>query len=278
MAGQGFDTAASPLQVFGAMLRYYRMKAGLSQTEISARVHFSDDLISKIETGQRAPTEEFAAACDGVPEMGTGGALTELRGQLGDALRRRAHPGWFQDWLSREAVATGFRWFEPLIVPGLLQTEVYARTLLRTRVGDTHAEIEEMVALRMDRQAVLDRDRPPTLRVVLDEAVLRRPVGGSTIMHDQLMRLCEMAQRPNIVLQVVPAATGAYEGLRGPFVIASFAGEPDVAWQDAAVFGQFVDGGDGIGNVIAAWDTIKSEALPRGASLDLVKEVAGQWT
>ena len=278
MAGQGFDTAASPLRVFGAMLRYYRVKAGLSQADLGSRVHFSDDLISKIEMGQRAPTGDFAAACDGVPEMGTCGGLTELRAQLGDVLRRRAYPGWFQDWLSREALATGFRWFEPLIVPGLLQTEDYARALLRTRVGDTDDEIEEMVALRMDRQTVLDRDRPPTLRVVLDEGVLRRPVGGSTVMHDQLVHLCETAQRSNVVLQVVPAATGAYEGLRGPFVIASFAGEPDVAWQDAAVFGQFVDDGDGIGNVIAAWDTIKSEALPRGASLDLVKEVAGRWT
>lgn len=278
MVGQGFDAAVSPLRVFGSMLRYYRVKAGLSQAEISARVHFSDDLISKIEMGQRAPTEEFTAACDGVPEMGTGGALTELRGQLGDALRRRAYPGWFQDWLAREVVATAFRWFEPLIVPGLLQTEDYARALLRTRVGDTDDEIEEMVAVRMERQGVLARDKPPTLRVVLDEGVLRRPVGGSTIMHDQLMHLCETAQRSNVVLQVVPAATGAYEGLRGPFVIASFAGEPDVAWQDAAVFGQFVDDGDGIGKLIATWDTIKSEALPRGASLDLVKEVAGQWT
>jgi len=276
--GDGFDPAASPLRVFGAMLRYYRTKAGLAQADLGARVHFSDDLISKIEMGQRTPSQEFTASCDAVPELDTGGALTELRGQLGDALKQRAYPGWFARWPEKEAAATALRWYEPLIVPGLLQTEDYARALLRTRIGDTDEEIEEMVSARMERQAVLARERPPTLWAVLDEGVLCRPVGGSKIMHDQLLHLAEMAQRPNIVIQIVSSAVGAYEGLRGPFVLASFASLPDVAWQDAAVFGQFLEDSAGIAAVVAAWDTIKSEAFPRNASLDLVKEAARRWT
>src|SRR6202044_3689781 len=80
MADGGFDPAVSPLRVFGAMLRFYRTQAGLSQTDLGARVHFSGDLVSKIEMGQRIATEEFTAACDGLPNLATGGALTELRG------------------------------------------------------------------------------------------------------------------------------------------------------------------------------------------------------
>lgn len=278
MAVEGLEQTASPLRVFGAMLRYYRVKAGLAQTDLAARLHFSDDLVSKVEMGQRAPTVEFAAACDRVAELGAAGALTELRGQLKEVLKLRAYPGWFQRWPAIEAAAAALRWFEPLLVPGLLQTEDYARALLRTRVGDTDEEIEEMVSSRLERQAILARDKPPTLWVVLDEGVLHRPVGGAEVLHDQLLHLAEMAGRPSIVLQVVPSAIGAYEGMRGPFVLASFVGAPDVAWQDAAVFGQFIEGADDIATVVAAWDTIKAEALPRGASLEFVKEAAGRWT
>jgi len=278
VAVNGFDPAASPLRVFGAMLRYYRTRTGMSQDGLGARIHFSGDLVGKIEMGRGAPTKEFTAACDAVPELNTEGALTELREQLKDMLKLRAYPGWFQEWPGKEAAATALRWYEPLIVPGLLQTEDYARALLRTRVGDTDEQIDEMVAARMERQAILAREEPPTIWAVLDEGVLRRPVGSGKVMRDQLLHLADMARRPNIVLQVVSAAVGAYEGLRGPFVLASFEDAPDVAWQDAAVFGQFVEESAGIAAVVAAWDTIKSEALPRGASLKLVEEVAERWT
>ena len=79
-----------------------------------------------------------------------------------------------------------------------------------------------MVAARMDRQAVLARDKPPTLWIVLDEGVLYRPVGGSMIMNEQLTHLAEMARRPNVMVQIVPSSVGAYEGIRWPLVLASF--------------------------------------------------------
>jgi transcriptional regulator with XRE-family HTH domain len=111
------DPSPSPLGVFGRMLRYYRVKAGMSQSELCALVYCSDDLISKIEMGQRTPTQEFTAACDGVPQLGTGGALTELREQLRDYLRQQVYPGWFHRWPEAEAEARALRWYEPLLVP-----------------------------------------------------------------------------------------------------------------------------------------------------------------
>ena len=93
-----------------------------------------------------------------MPELNTGGALGELRELLKDYLKQQAYPGWFVRWPDKEADAKTLRWYEPLLVPGLIQTEDYARALFRTRVGVTDDEIGEMVAARMERQAILDRD------------------------------------------------------------------------------------------------------------------------
>jgi transcriptional regulator with XRE-family HTH domain len=217
------------MAVFGAMLRFYRSQAGLSQTELAAKAYVSHDVISKVETGQRAPTTELAAALETVSELGARGAIAELRAQMKESLKYRASPDWFRDWTRWEAAATTLPWYEPLVVPGLLQTQEYARAVFRTRVGDTDDEIEELVAARLERQAILDRPKPPTLWVVIDEGVLRRPVGGAEVMREQFKHLTCAAQRPNIVVQVIPASVGAHEGLRGPFMIADFADAPSVA-------------------------------------------------
>jgi transcriptional regulator with XRE-family HTH domain len=279
MGSRDFDPAGSPLRVFGAELRHYRMCAGLSQEQLGARLYCSADLVGKVEKGHRAPTPEFTAACDAVTELETRGALGRLREHLHDHLKYRVYPGWFQGWPDKEAEAKTLRWFEPLVVPGLLQTEGYARALLRTRVGDTDDQIEDMVAARMERQAILGRDKPPTLWAIIDEGVLRRPVGGPAVMGEQVRHLAEAARRPNIVLQIIPLEAGAHAGLRGPFVIADFEDAPSVVYLDTTVRGQVVEQGDDIDAVRITWDTLMAEALSRKASLDLAEEVAKtSWT
>ena len=159
-------------------------------------MHFSGDLISKIEMGQRIATEEFTAACDRLPNLATGGALTELRGLMKEAIKNRALPGWFVDWPRKEAMARSLRWFELVAVPGLLQTEDYARAVLRTQVMATEEQVEDMVQARMERQSILTREHPPMFWVILDEGVLRRPVGGAEVMAGQL-GCAEAAQTAN---------------------------------------------------------------------------------
>ena len=279
MAAQDdFGPAMSPLRVFGAELRHYRTRAGLSQEQLGARVYCSGDLIGKVENGQRAPTEEFTVACDDVPELGTDGALGRLRDLLRGYLKQRAYPGWFHRWPEMESSAKALRWFELVAIPGLLQTEEYARAMLRTQVMATDEDIEEMVKGRLERQAILVGDSRPMLWVILDEGVLRRPVGGPHVMHEQLTRLTEAARRPNIVVQVIPLAVGAHQGMSGNFVIADFADAPPAVYQDTAARGQIVEDADDIGAVTVMWDTLKSEALPRSASLGLVEEAATTWT
>lgn len=191
-------------------------------------------------------------------------------------LRRRAYPGWFVGWPDKEAQARRLRSFEPLVVPGLLQTEAYARAILSTRMGATREELDEAVAGRLERQRILDRKHPPELWVILDEAVLRRPVGGPDVTQDQLVRLVEAGQRPNIAIQVIPFGAGAHEGLRGgAFVVADFdtAAAP-IAYQDAASSGQIIEDAAEVDTLAVTWDTLRLDALPRTASISLITPIA----
>src|SRR6201996_624493 len=270
--------AESPLRVFGAMLRHYRTAAGLSPEELGSRIFLSASQIRKVEDGTRTPTEALAHACESLPELNTHGALTTLREILKDHLRQRAYPGWFQAWPDHESHAHRLRSFALVVVPGLLQTDAYARAILGTRVGATAEEVNEAVAARLERQGILDREHPPELWVLLDEAALRRPVGGVDVAAEQLTALAAAARRPHIVLQVIPLAAGAHEGMRGgPFVLADFADRPSLGYQDTAVTGQIVEDAKQVEALIVTWDTLRLEALPRSASLDLVEEVAQTW-
>jgi transcriptional regulator with XRE-family HTH domain len=265
----------NPLKVFGAMLAYYRHRIGMTPEQLGARVYLSGSQIRKVEAGTRTPTEDLAKACEAIPELGCNGALTELYEILSVHLRRRAYPGWFAGWPDKEAQARRLRWFEPLVVPGLLQTEAYARAILSTRMGATREELDEAVAGRMERQRILDREHPPELWVILDEAVLRRPVGGPDVMRDQLVRLVEAGRRPNIAIQVVPFGAGAHEGLRGgAFIVADFDAAATIAYQDAASSGQIIEDADEIDALAVTWDTLRLDALPRTASISLITSIA----
>ena len=272
------SAAESPLRVFGAMLAYYRTHAGMTPEQLGARVFLSGSQIRKVEAGTRTPTEDLAKACEGIRELDCNGALTELYEILGEKLKRRAYPGWFAGWPDKEAQARRLRSFELVVVPGLLQTEGYARAVLSTRVGATEDEIDEAVAARLARQQILERDQPPELWAILDEGVLRRPVGAPDVMRGQLTHLAGMARRPHIVVQVIPLAAGAHQGLDGgAFVIADFEDAATIAYQDTAVSGQIIEDASEADALAHTWDTLRLEALPRAASLRLIEETAGQW-
>jgi len=268
----------TPRAVFGAMLRFYRQRAELSQEALGARAHISGKTISAYENGWRVPTRPATADIDAVPELRTGGALTELWDKLKDGMNYQALPTWFQDWASKEAGATALRWFEPLVVPGLLQTEDYARAIFQTRFGVTSEDIEERVAARLKRQEVLIREAPPALWVILDEWVLRRPVGGPHVMLEQLGRLVEAARQPNIAIEVIPADGGAHEGLTGAFIVADSAEAPSVGYREAAGRGYPVEDREEVASLELAWATLRGEALPRKASLAVLEEAAKSWS
>jgi transcriptional regulator with XRE-family HTH domain len=273
---RNLDATRSPIAFFGAELRRARAAAGLSQDQLGQRLVFSGDLVGKIETCERAPTPDFAARCDGVFPH-----LDGLFGRLLELARRwdGPYPQWFRDWIDAERRATSLCWWEPLVVPGLLQTADYARAILGAGPDALEDELEQMVAARIERQAILDRPRPPMLWVVLDETVLYRCVGSPKIMHEQLLHLAELAGRPRIAIQVVPARVGVHAGLLGGFAIASVEGAPDIVYLETSADGQVAEKPSVVAQVTLRLSTLRAVALPRDDSRDLILKVAEErWS
>jgi transcriptional regulator with XRE-family HTH domain len=263
--------------VFGVMLRYHRERAGLSRPDLARQINKSVSLIQAIELGQRAATPEVTADLE--QALSADGALTRLREEIGDGLGYQPYPAWFQDWLISEREAKRLRWFEPMLVPGLLQTEDYARALFQARFGMTAEEVEEKVAARLKRQEILDQEQPPALWMIVDEAVVRRPIGGHEVMREQVVRLIEASQRPHVSIQVISSAVGAHRGLSaGAFIVADFVDAPAVGYQETACQGQFIDRREDIEILADCWDTLVREALPWAASQALLEEAAKSWT
>jgi hypothetical protein len=225
-----------------------------------------------VESMRRVPRLDFAQRCD--EALATTGTFGRLHGHL----RTAPFPSWFRPFAQHEAEATALRTFELVLVPGLLQTGEYARALLCTKVGATEDEVDQLVTARLERQAILDRDNPPLFWVLIDEDALHRPVGGRDVMRVQVEHVAEMAGRPNVVVQVIPADVGAHQGLVGAFVIADFAKAPSIVYLETALTGLVVERAEDVAAVTLTYDTLKTEALPRAASLGLLREVAKTWT
>jgi DNA-binding XRE family transcriptional regulator len=270
---RSLDATRSPMAFFGAELRRVRVAAGLSQDQLGQKLVFSGDTVGKIETGERAPTPDFAARCDGAFPH-----LDGLFARLLELARRwnGPHPQWFRHWLDAEREATSLRTWQPMLVPGLLQTADYARAILAVGPDTTADELEQLVAARIERQAILDRPRPPEMWVVLDEAVLHRLIGTRKIMYDQLVALADTSCRTNITIQIVPADVGTHAGLLGAFIVAGFDGSPSTLYVETAVEGQTIEKPALVSKAALAFDRLRAEALPRGASRDLIGKVAEQ--
>jgi transcriptional regulator with XRE-family HTH domain len=267
------DSQVSALALFSAELRQARMRAGLTQDQLAEQIAYSPSLVGHVETGSRAPSLDFAVRAD--EALGTGGLLARLQ----PFVRSEAYPAWFRDWVEIEREATSLRWFEPLLVPGLLQTEEYARAVLAAaHPASADGEVDRLVAARLDRQAILTCEEPPLLWVILDEGVLHRPVGGPKVMAEQIDRLIVAARQPRIMFQVVPSDAGAHPGLAGQFVIAGFDGQPDVAYLDNALTGQVVERPGDVARVALLYDILKAEALSPRASVDLARKAIERWT
>ena len=171
-------------------------------------------------------------------------------------------------------------WWEPLLVPGLVQTADYARALfVAWQSGDTSDDdVDELVSARLERQAIFDQPRPPEAWLIIDETVLHRRVGDVKTTYDQLHHLAAMAKRPNVTIQVVPADTGAHVGLLGAFAIATGNGA-DTVYTESPDQGQTTASPAVAAKLTKTFNILRSEALPQAASRELIMKVAEErWT
>ncbi len=257
---------------FASELRRARVAAGLSQDQLAQMISYSSSLVAMVETAQRTPSQDFTRRCD--EALDTGGLLSRI---LEELVSHEIAPEWFRPWISIEREATSLRSYEPLLVQGLLQTPDYVRAVFRAGGSLSDEEVEQRVTARLERQELLSRENPPLLIAILDEGALRRPIGGPDVMHRQLLHLAKLAEQSRIIVQVVPVATGAYPGLAGPFVIASFDGSGEMVYLETPLRGHVVERAADVAAVKQRWEALRAEALSRKQSMELMLEVAATW-
>nr|WP_262841779.1 helix-turn-helix transcriptional regulator [Sphaerisporangium corydalis] len=182
------DPYESPRALFAFELHRHRRAAQLTQRELGDRIGYSDSMVNMVEMNRRPPSKQFAELCDRA--LGLEGAMIRLY----SATTWNKAPEYLRPWLEEEDDAASLRTWQPVVVPGLLQTPAYAQKVLATWPGITAEELEERLTNRMQRQALLHREKPPTLNVIIDEDVIRHVIGSMQIMREQLIFLLEVAE------------------------------------------------------------------------------------
>ena len=266
---------------FADELRAHRSAHGWTQADLAAKISYSESLIAQVETCRKAPTPELARALDRVfatpgftedsPDVpGTPGTF----GRLLVRLRNLPFPASFRSFAPHEAEATALYIFEHSLIPGLLQTEAYARAILETHPDVTEDVVSERLAGRLSRQEILERDDPPppVVCALIDQSALNREIGGPVAMRDQLVHLAAMSRRPNITVQVIPN-TGAHPGLLGAFTVADLGGSPGIVNVEDIADGRVTEDAATVSMVALRFHTLRGDALSKGASRDLIEGV-----
>ncbi|WP_236004713.1 helix-turn-helix domain-containing protein [Nonomuraea antri] len=265
MVASELDPGASPLALFGAELRRLRESKGVTQEEIADYTHVSKSLVSQIEHAKRTPQQDFTEQVETL--LGLNGELMRLL-----PLVLKTGPKWFQAWPKIEAGAHSLRTWQPLVVPGLLQTRSYARAMISGQPGITEQRVEEATEARMARQILFEREEPPMYAALIDEIVLLRPIGGPQVMLEQLEHLLQVMTHPCITLQIVPMAAVPTIGLLGGFVIAHQPQGPDTVYLDSAADGEVSDREERVRRVNLRFDAIRSYARPVNETADAIRE------
>jgi transcriptional regulator with XRE-family HTH domain len=253
-------------------VRRAREAAGMTQTELGELVPCDKSLVSRIEASLAQAYEAFARACDAAFPHLDGFFLRFWKDCQTWGL---VFPAAFREFAEYEREALTLWTFEHSLIPGLFQTEDYARAVLERHPNITSDQVAERVAARIARQSVLEQETPPVVWAVLDESVLHREVGGARIMQEQMTHLAAMARRPRITVQVIPRQ-GAHVGLAGAFVIAETS-DALVAHLEHIADGMVTDSPTIVAETSLRFDSLKSDAYRRSESLTMIEEMAEKW-
>lgn len=261
---QSLDPTASPLDYYGWELRRLREAAGLNQAQLGEIIFCTGSLIGQIETTKKIPTRDFSERVDAA--LGTDGTFSRLMGLV----LRSQLPTWFQPYAEMEARAAYISTYQAQLVYGLVQTEEYARAVLATGMPD---DLEGLLAARMERQRILERDRPPLAWAVLDEAVLHRPIGGHEVMRAQLLRLLEFTTTRWMRIQVLPFSAGEHSSLDGTFNLLRFDDDPDIIYTEDLISGHMTASPDTLREASLRYAHLQAAALSVEDSAALIARV-----
>lgn len=272
----------------GFELRRLREAHSFKLEDAAERLGLAPSTLSRIETG-KAPTRTAYLAT--MFEMY--GVVDPVQRQaLIDMARDGHRKGWwavyddvlptgFDIYVGLEAEASALRVFEDQVVHGLLQTEAYARIVMgAVRTQQSARQIDRAVELRVQRQEALTRDDPLKLWLILNEAVIRRAVGGADVMHGQLAHLVKASEWPSVTLQVLPLSSGAHPALNGPFCILEFPErtDPDVVYTEGVAGHAYLERDSDVRACAEAFDLLRAAALSPADSAEMIHNVAEEIT
>lgn len=268
------------MRELSAKLRRLRRDQGVTQHAVARAINVSKSLIAAFESGRLIPQLDAAERLDAY--FGTENTLRMMVADAHTAReqereRHQRHAPIYESWPAIESSAWLLRNYQPLLVPGLLQTEAYARAVLISTMAFSSAEIQEHVTARMARQELLGRERPPQMLSVIDQAVLRRVAGGPPVMREQCEKLLRWGELPTITVQVVPEDAGLYVGTGGPVALAT-TDHGTYGFLDDQAGGRTIDDRGAVCSLVRRWETIRGYALSERQSLALISRMMEEWS
>jgi transcriptional regulator with XRE-family HTH domain len=269
------DAAASVPAFYGAELRWKREQAGLTLQELTEGIFYSVAYLSQIEMGDRRMPLDLAQHADRV--LDTDGFFERRCGDARKA-RRSGHAEYFADVLEMEQHAQTIEEWAPSVLPGLLQTEAYARAVvLATHPLEQPQDVDTKVFARLGRADIFDTPRTPEYWVVLSEQSLRQPIAPREVMAEQCEHIAALARRGRIITQVVPVNTGAHPCMLGSIKIMTFTDAPPVAYTEALHSGQLIDHPGLVQQYRKSYDLLRAAASAPKASLAMIDAAAEDY-
>jgi len=266
------DPSSSPRALLGAELRHAREKAGLSQEELGQRLFVSGSFVGQLEAGTRRMQPDVARQLDEVLGM------EDFFQRNCGAAAKSKYPEHFAEAAEAEAEATEIREYVQLLIPGLLQTPAYARAVCRAyQPTAKEDEIEELVAARVERARVLGDPTAPLLWAVIDEAALRRAVGGREVMAEALRHLAELTRRGRAIVQVLPFESGAHAAMEGSLKLMDFEDAPPLVYFEGVGTGRLEDEPAIIRHQRFTYQLLTAYALSPQNSLALIEAMAQDY-
>lgn len=255
---------------YGRLLKFFRTKAGLTQDELAERMGYSVDHCASVEQGRRPAKAEFTARAEDA--VGAGGVLQELQ----EEVDRAQLPAFFRDFATLEADAVSRLSYDPMLIPGLLQTQEYARALISVNRPPLDNEtIDQHVTARLARQALLTRQKPPVAFIfIIEEATLHRKIGGRDVLQRQLRKLAENAKLRNVAIQILPTAAAAHCGLDGYMVLLEGADRKQIVCLESQGRMIATSSGDAVSDYRHRYDSLLTQALDTERSVRLIEQVA----
>ncbi|MGW3495508.1 helix-turn-helix domain-containing protein [Streptomyces sp. NPDC001020] len=265
------EQASEVLHIFGRQLKRLRTAAGMTRAQLGTCTGYSESTIAAFEQGRRIPSGEFIARSDEV--LGAHGVLLELI----EEVERAQYPPFFRDAAKLEKEAVEWHVYDTLVVNGLLQTEEYARAVFTMRRPLLDEDVvERRVTARLARQAIFSRKPAPTISFVMEEAILRRPLGGTVVMRGQLEQLLLVGRQRNVEIQVMPNDREEHAALAGPFTLIGSSNGRRIAYAEVHTYSRLFTDRNTVRELDEQYSLLRAQALTPRESLALVEKLLGE--